>query len=93
MNSLIRLAILPTSVNATQTSLTLLITTLKATGSVLLLPDLLPHLVTEMMNTRSWADTGSSRYVLDSFSAFARSTKGHLNMPQNQDKIAGPYLA
>lgn len=42
-NSL-KLAILPTSVNATQASLTQLITILKATQSILLLPDLLIHL-------------------------------------------------
>lgn len=43
-NSLIKLAILPTSENATQASLTQLITTLKAAQPIFLLPDLLPHL-------------------------------------------------
>lgn len=59
-NCLIRLAILPTSVNATQASLTQLITTLKATQPILLLPDLYHISVTKMMNTRSWTITDSS---------------------------------
>lgn len=84
-NSFIKLATLPTSVSATQASLTQLITTLKATQSILLLPGLLPHL--------SYRD--EEHQVMDShrqLQVFARSTSRHLNMPQKQDKMAGPYL-